>query len=154
MKTKFLYHKMKQNIENIRSFGIDKECVEYARRWLYLHKGLIYQDVKVAADIWNNVSYYTRVSDRKKLPVLSLPNGSWKKPQPGDLLIYSEDYFCTGHVSVVVNIDNRSKSVQLQEQNFGNQYCAPYQQRNIHFIKLKEGYWLLDKYLLGWKSLR
>lgn len=144
---------MNLNNENSGPFGIEKQCVEFARRWLCLNKGLIYDEVNIAADIWHKINYYKRVSDGKQRPVFNIANGSAQQPHPGDLIIYNENYLSTGHVSVIVNIDQPAESVCLHEQNFGNEYHLPHQERCIPLINHKGNFWLLDNHLIGWKSL-
>jgi len=133
--------------------GIKKQCVEFARRWLYENKGMIYQDVVIAADIWDKVNCYTRLLDARKIPVENVINGAFQLPKPGDLIIYSEKYMNTGHVSVVVNVSELNGLIDLLEQNFDNHQQLPNQQRSISFTFHKQRYWLLDSYLLGWKSI-
>jgi len=135
-------------------FGIKRQCVEFARRWLYENKGMIYQDVVIAADIWDKVNCYTRLLDARKIPVESIINGSLQLPRSGDLIIYSEKYMNTGHVSVVVNVNELKGLIELREQNFDNHQQLPFQQRSISFAFHKQRYWLLDSYLLGWKSIK
>lgn len=145
---------MKTGFQKISCFGIKKQCVEFSRRWLYINKGVIYQDVKLAADIWNEVNFYTRISDGIEVEVSSIVNGAECLPRIGDLIIYSEKFMSTGHVSVVVNVNNVDDLIELHEQNFDNHYQLPNQKRCISFVFYNDAYWLLDSYLLGWKSMR
>ena len=134
-------------------FGIDKQCVEFARRWLYLNSGMVFDEVTTASDIWECIHYYRQVSDGKKLPVSSIPNVSALIPKIGDLIIYDKKYLMTGHVSVVVKVDPDACQVIVHEQNHGNLYRYPHQERLITLIQKKGKYHLLDEYLIGWKSL-
>ena len=144
--------KTANNADN--SLGLDKQCVAFARRWLHKNKGMVFGDVQIAADIWANVNFYRLVASGKRIPVTSVPNGGSCLPQVGDLIIYGEKYRMTGHVSVVVNIDTSSDMVLIYEQNFENIYQYPHQERFIHFINKRGRYWLLDDFILGWKSLQ
>lgn len=144
---------VKTNNEKISCFGIKRQCVEFARRWLHANRGVVYQNVNIAADIWDKVNCYTRVLDGKQISVKNIVNGATQLPKSGDLIIYSEKFMNTGHVSVVINVSETSGSIELHEQNFENQYQLPNQQRNISFVFHKGRYWLLNNYLLGWKSM-
>jgi len=147
---------IKQMSENTKYgyFGIEKQCVEFARRWLCQHRGVLFGDVLIAADIWDKISYYTNILTGEQCPIFNIANGSESLPVAGDLLVYGEQYMSTGHVSVVVFSDYASKQICVYEQNFANQYQQPCQQRRIDFIKYKNRYWLQEKYLFGWKSLQ
>jgi len=136
-----------------RCLGIDRQCVEYARRWLYVNRGFLYEDVTIAADIWDKVKFYTRVVDEKSVAVFNIENGANQLPDSGDLIIYSEKYLNTGHVAVVANIDTENNFVHVYEQNYANECELPKQKRKIPYVYHTKKYWLLDSYLLGWKSL-
>ncbi len=45
--------------------GIKLQCVEFARRWLFLHKGCVFHQITGAADIWSQVDNAQRVVDKK-----------------------------------------------------------------------------------------
>lgn len=132
--------------------GIKWQCVEYARRWLLVNKGVVYGDVDIAADIWA-LDFVTRVKDNVKLKLSTYPNGNKDQPEVGDLLIYAKAYLKTGHVAVISKIDSKSHTVQVLEQNFKNTKWADGYARSIPFIKQDNKYWLLDSYLLGWKRV-
>jgi glutathionylspermidine amidase/synthetase len=132
-------------------FGIKKQCVEFARRWLHQHLGLTFTDVRVAADIWGKIHYYSNENGDENYPIINIPNGSRSLPRKGELLIYSKKFCTTGHVSVVVEVNKRQKIVRVHEQNFENIYQSPYQHRCISFVNHNDRYWLQDNYLLGWK---
>lgn len=134
--------------------GIKWQCVEFARRWLLTHQGVVYGDVNIAADIWDKITLVTRVADGKKLPVESHPNGSTQAPQRGDLLIYAQAYLNTGHVAVVTEVDLTKGVVRVAEQNFTNQkWASNNYAREIDLVIKGNRYWLLDAYLLGWKHI-
>ncbi|MGD8569384.1 MAG: CHAP domain-containing protein [Gammaproteobacteria bacterium] len=132
--------------------GIKWQCVEYARRWLLVNKGVVYGDVDIAADIWG-LDYVTRVKDKTKLKMLSYPNGNAKRPEAGDLLVYAKAYLKTGHVAVISKVDPASKTVQVLEQNYNNTKWARKYSRIIPYVQHDNKYWLLDAYLLGWKRV-
>ncbi len=143
---------MKSSNNNDKCFGIEKQCVEFARRWLYKNKGMVFDDVKIAANIWDNINFYSQVSSGYKVPVTNFTNGALQPPRVGDLIIYGERYLTTGHVSVVVEIDISLGVILVYEQNFENVYEHPHQKRSIRFIYKNGRCWLLDNFIIGWKS--
>ena len=132
--------------------GIKWQCVEYARRWLLVNKGVVYGDVDVAADIWG-LDTVTRVKDKTQLKMLSFTNGSTTLPKVGDLLIYAKAYLKTGHVAVIAKLDPKAHTVQVIEQNFNNTKWADGYARSIPYLVRNQQTWLLDPYLLGWKRV-
>jgi len=133
--------------------GIKWQCVEYARRWLFRNKGVVYGDVDIAADIWA-INYVTRVKDDKKIDMITYPNGNEKAPQIGDLIVYAKAYLKTGHIAVISGIDNKTQQLKVIEQNYNNtKWPADDYARKIPFIKQDNKYWVLDAYILGWKRV-
>lgn len=132
---------------------VREQCVEYARRWLRTRMGLIYADVRIAADIWDQIHHYTRVSDAASVLVNSVLNGAARLPKTGSLLVYSEKFCSTGHVAVVCDVDPREGVVCVNEQNYANRYQAPDHVRRIPLVMNANRYWLLDSYLIGWKQV-
>lgn len=132
--------------------GIKWQCVEYARRWLLVNKGVVYGDVDVAADIWA-LDSVTRVKDKTSLKMLTYPNGNESPPQVGDLLIYARAYLKTGHVAVISKVDKKSHTVHVVEQNYLNTKWKGDYARSIPYIEQDKKIWLLDAYLLGWKRV-
>ncbi len=143
---------MKSSNNNDGRFGIEKQCVEFARRWLYKNKGMIFGDVKIAANIWDNINFYSQISSGDRVPVANFTNGALQSPRVGDLIIYGEQYLTTGHVSVVVEMDASLGVIFVYEQNFENVYEHPHQKRSIRFINKNGRCWLLDNFIIGWKS--
>lgn len=132
--------------------GIQWQCVEYARRWLFVNKGVVYGDVDIAADIWG-LDSVTRIKDKIELKMSTYPNGNDKQFEVGDLLIYARAYLKTGHVAVISSIEPKSQTVQVIEQNFKNTKWEDGYARSIPYIKRDNKFWLLDSYLLGWKRV-
>lgn len=99
--------------------GYKWQCVEFARRWLYVNKGYIFDDVAMAYDIFRLRSV-RRVSDRRLLPLQAFPNGSRRHPEPGCLIIWAEggEFEDTGHVAVAVEVT--ADYVRVAEQNVGH----------------------------------
>ncbi len=133
--------------------GIKWQCVEYARRWLLVHDGVVYGDVDVAADLWNKVDHVSSVPAGKESRLETFVNGSASAPQAGDLLIYGREYLGTGHVAVITSVDLKEGAVKVAEQNFRNEKWPGDYARKIPLLQRDGSYWLLDAYLLGWKRV-
>ena len=132
--------------------GIKWQCVEYARRWLLINKGVVYGDVDIAADIWA-LGTVTRVSDKSNVGMSTYPNGSKTWPEVGDLLIYAKEYLKTGHVAVISKVDKKSHAIQVIEENFNNTKWPGDYARSIPYVENNDKIWLLDSFLLGWKRV-
>lgn len=132
--------------------GIKWQCVEYARRWLLHEFNVVYGDVDIAADIWN-IDQVTNPITGQAFKFSSVVNGSQSKPQRGDLLVYAKDYLGTGHVAIVVGINEERETLQLAEQNYFNTKWDNNFSREISFITKGDKFWLLDAYLIGWKRV-
>ncbi len=132
--------------------GIKWQCVEYARRWLLSEQSVVYGDVDIAADIWDLQTVNNPLNDQS-YEFNSIVNGSAELPMRGDLLIYGEEYLGTGHVAVVVGIDEKQQLIQVAEQNYANVTWQQNYAREIAYIKNDERVWLLDSYLIGWKRV-
>jgi len=96
--------------------GYKWQCVEFARRWMYLNRGYIFDEVAMAYDIFllRNVRV---IRDNSLLPVYSFRNGSRRRPEPGCLLIWEEggEFERTGHVAVITEV--LPDRVRIVEQN-------------------------------------
>jgi len=99
--------------------GYKWQCVEFARRWLYLSKGYVFDDVPMAYDIFRLHS--VRVAkDGSRLPLRSFKNGARRWPEPGCLLIWDEggEFDITGHVAIVSEVFR--DRIRCVEQNVEN----------------------------------
>lgn len=132
--------------------GIKWQCVEYARRWLLHEFEVVYGDVDIAADIWN-LDQVTSPATGQSFKFDSIVNGSQSKPQRGDLLIYGKEYLGTGHVAVIVAINEEQSTLQLAEQNYLNSRWNLDFAREISYRQEADQFWLLDAYLIGWKRV-
>lgn len=132
--------------------GIKWQCVEYARRWLLQERGVVFGDVDIAADIWVMQEVNNPVT-KQTYKFNSVVNGSSALPLRGDLLIYGKNYLGTGHVAVVVAIDETKQTIQVAEQNFANTQWQNKHAREISYAIRNDRIWLLDSYLIGWKQL-
>jgi len=133
--------------------GISWQCVEYARRWLLKNYGVVYGSVDIAADIWD-LETVSSADKSQQFAFHSIVNGEASAaPKRGDLLIYAQQFLSTGHVAVVLKVDNANQKIWLGEQNFSNQQWPGDYARVITFVKQADKIFLLDPYLLGWKRV-
>lgn len=132
--------------------GIKWQCVEYARRWLLKEKGVVFGDVDIAADIWAIQQVHNPLNQHSE-NFESIVNGADTLPQRGDLLIYGKDYLGTGHVAVVTSINEPQQTIRLAEQNYANTPWQAEYAREIKYTLSDKHYWLLDRYLIGWKRV-
>jgi len=97
--------------------GYKWQCVEFARRWLYRNRGLVFEDVAMAYDIFG-LRHFRRVQDHGLVPVHAFANGSPRPPEPGCLLVWEEggEFDVTGHVAVVTTV--LPDRVRIAEQNY------------------------------------
>jgi len=93
------------------------QCVEFARRWLYVNHGCIFDDVAMAYDIFR-LRALTRVSDRGQVPLRAFRNGARRRPEVGGLLVWNEGghFTTTGHVAIITHVGEYT--VRIAEQNF------------------------------------
>ncbi len=132
--------------------GIQWQCVEYARRWLMTHKGLTFESIDVAADLWNKIEHLVHLGSNAPVPLVKHLNGEARPPKPDDLLVWAREYQNTGHVAVVLRVDTKKKLVFVAEENFANAKWPGDYARAIPYVEHGGGTWLLDPYLIGWKS--
>ncbi len=96
--------------------GYKWQCVEFARRWLYINKGYIFGDIAMAYDIFN-LNSVRDVKTNEILPLHSFENGSKRHPEPGCLMIWNEggEFEITGHVAIVTEVF--PDRIRVAEQN-------------------------------------
>lgn len=136
--------------------GYKWQCVEFARRWLYINKGYIFDDIAMAYDIFR-LRFVRVLADNSELPLHSFLNGAKRAPEIGALMIWKEggEFEMTGHVAVVTGID--ADGVCISEQNVehirwpADATCS----RKLPMRKDAEGrYWVSCTYedteILGW----
>lgn len=136
--------------------GYKWQCVEFARRWLYINKGYIFNDIAMAFDIFELNSVRV-IQDNSELPLRSFRNGSKRHPEPGCMLIWDEggEFVNTGHVAIVTEVS--PTWVRVAEQNVSFARWLPDQDysREIKAVVTDSGeYWLECTYgdatILGW----
>ncbi|HPR05431.1 MAG TPA: bifunctional glutathionylspermidine amidase/synthase [Denitromonas sp.] len=136
--------------------GYKWQCVELARRWLYLNKGYEFDDVPMAYDIFRLRSVRV-VKDDRRLPLHAFHNGARRHPEPGCLLIWDEggEFEVTGHVAVIVEV--HADRVCVIEQNVGHHVWSAgqtYSRALPARIDETGGYWISAQMpgakILGW----
>jgi len=132
------------------------QCVEFARRWLYLNHGYVFDDIAMAYDIFR-LGTVRAVHDNRLLPLRSFRNGARRLPEPGCLLIWDEggEFETTGHVAIVTEVT--PDYVRIVEQNVGDRMWPEGQDysRQIKAETAPDGsYWLECSFgnatILGW----
>ena len=132
------------------------QCVEFARRWTYLNRGQIFDEVGMAYEIFELTSIRDVRNDRT-LPLRSFRNGSRRPPEPGCLLVWDEggEFERTGHVAVVV--EALADRVRFVEQNFNHHPWPegrPWSREVVARVGPGGEYWLessfADATILGW----
>jgi glutathionylspermidine amidase/synthetase len=136
--------------------GYKWQCVEFARRWLYLNKGYIFADVPMAYDIFH-LTEVTVVSDHSTLPMKSFRNGARRPPEAGCLLIWDEggEFEVTGHVGIVTEV--LPEAIRFVEQNVHHHVWPegrPYSRELKARVAEDGSYWIQcsfgDDVILGW----
>lgn len=143
------------HLDGIR-MGYKWQCVEFARRWLYITQGYIFEDVPMAYDIFK-LRFALRISDGAPLPLHAFANGSKRLPQPACMLIWNEggEFVNTGHVAIVTEVtadhirvveQNVTHQTWNEEQHFSRQIKATLTEDGEYWIQCTYG----DATILGW----
>ncbi len=135
--------------------GYKWQCVEFVRRWLYINRQYIFDDVSMAYDIFRLRNVKT-LGDESQLPLRSFKNGARRLPEPGCLLIWdaSGEFEITGHVAIVTEVHD--DYIRFAEQNADNKIWPEGQtfSRQLTAKTTEEGgYWIEScpgNVLLGW----
>ena len=111
---------------------------EYARRWLITVKGVTFDKVNNATDIWSLQK--ATLLDSTKVDFINAP--ITEIPPIGALLIYRKSAtFPKGHVAVVVKVHPNGE-VDVAEQNYSNKW------QGIRRINVKK------ENVIGWKIIK
>lgn len=135
--------------------GYKWQCVEFARRFLYLNYGTVFTDVGMAYEIFS-LRILRHVVDEALLPLQAFANGSQKSPVAGALLIWQEGghFKRTGHVAIVTDV--LADKVRIVEQNVVHARLPAGQQwtRELPLSVIDGHYHLQDTFsdttILGW----
>jgi len=130
--------------------GVIYQCVEYARRWWMLNKGISFGSIDSAFEILY-LTEAKNIYSNKTFPLARSINGSAKRPpQRGDLVVYAADrsnpLWRHGHVAVVVDVDLKAGEVFVAEENYNNKAFlnADKYSRKISLFKVGSNFTLLD----------
>lgn len=135
--------------------GYKWQCVEFARRFLYLNYGMVFTDVGMAYEIFS-LRILRHVVDETLLPLQAFANGSKKAPVAGALLIWQEGgiFKRTGHVAIITEVF--ADKIRIVEQNVTDQRLPAGQQwsRELLLVRSNDEYYLQDTFddtvILGW----
>lgn len=96
--------------------GSKWQCVEFARRFLYLNYGTVFTDVRMAYEIFS-LRYLRQVVNDNILPLQAFPNGCERPPVAGSLLIWQQggEFEHTGHVAIITQV--LENKIRVVEQN-------------------------------------
>ena len=132
------------------------QCVELARRWMYVNCGYVFDDIAMAYDIFS-LRHVRRIEDGALLPLRSFRNGGMRPLEPGALIIWNEggEFEVTGHVAVVT--EATADRVRIIEQNVEDTFWPDGQtwSRELPLGRTAGGGWRLDctipgGEILGW----
>lgn len=125
--------------------GIRWQCVEFARRYIIINSGLTFKQIDNAYEIFKLNNFYNLLTN-KPHPINKYLNGSNVLPKVGSLLIWNKyvDENKTGHVAIITKI-KLPDYIEVAEQN----YHTDKFNRKIKII-YKNGFYILDKHLIGW----
>lgn len=135
--------------------GYKWQCVEFARRFLYLNYGVVFTDVRMAYEIFD-LRFMRQVVNDDILPLQAYANGGSRPPIAGALLIWQQggEFEHTGHVAIITRV--LADRVQIVEQNVIHHPLPAGQQwtRELALHQRDDGYHLQDTFndteILGW----
>lgn len=143
-------HQENPKKDNLHYIGVTYQCVEYARKWWMINKGITFGSIDSAHEILY-LTEGTNIRTQETFPLARSINGTAKRPpQRGDLVVYYPDRdnpeWRHGHVAVVVAVDLDQGVVSLAEENYENE---PWQDpeafaRQIRLFQIGGRYMLLD----------
>ncbi|CAM4791333.1 unnamed protein product [Rotaria magnacalcarata] len=133
--------------------GFNGQSVEFARRWLLLRKSCIFQNIRSAADMWQELTYVERVTDGEKFHLKTYSNGSTHKPKCDALLIYPRSEKSPyGHVAIICEV--QENFIRIVEQNYRFHYWSSNYARQIPMLYRNGLYYIEDYYnVYGWMEI-
>lgn len=140
---------------NNEYMGHKWQCVEFARRFLFLTYGFVFTDVGMAYEIFS-LRFLREVVNDNILPLQAFANGSRRPPMVGSLLIWQKggEFKHTGHVAVITQLVGNK--VRIAEQNVIHTPLPQGQQWTRELtLDVKDGIYTLkdtftDTQILGW----
>lgn len=135
--------------------GYKWQCVEFARRFLFLNYGIVFTDVGMAHEIFS-LRVLRQVINEAILPLQAFANGGKKKPEAGALLIWDDGgvFDRTGHVAIITEVFE--DKIRIAEQNVIHTRLPIGQHwtRELRMTVTDDGYLLHDTFddttILGW----
>lgn len=119
--------------------GLKWQCVEYARRWLLQVKGIIFEEVDNAEDLWKLKTAFSVDGIHK------FKNSKKGIPVIGALLIYKKTKKTPfGHVAVIVDV-HENGDIDVAEQNYSSKKWKNSYSRRIN---------MKDPDIIGWKFIK
>lgn len=96
--------------------GYKWQCVEFARRFLYLNYGIVFTDVGNAYEIFS-LRFLRQITSDAILPLQAFPNGGKRAPAASSLLVWQKrgEFKRTGHVAIITEV--LSDKIRIAEQN-------------------------------------
>ncbi|KID02365.2 bifunctional glutathionylspermidine amidase/synthase [Hafnia alvei] len=137
--------------------GYKWQCVEFARRFLYLNYGTVFTDVRMAYDIFS-LRYLRQVVNDNILPLQAFANGCERLPVAGSLLIWQQggEFEHTGHVAIITQV--LEDRIRVAEQNVIHHPLPAGQQwtRELPLVCQDGKYVIQDTFddteILGWMT--
>ena len=131
------------------------QCVEFARRFLFLTYGFVFTDVGMAYEIFS-LRFLREVVNDNILPLQAFANGARRPPMAGSLLIWQKggEFKHTGHVAVITQLVGNK--VRIAEQNVIHAPLPQGQQWTRELtLEVKNGIYTIkdtfaDTEILGW----
>ncbi|MDF7680038.1 bifunctional glutathionylspermidine amidase/synthase [Enterobacteriaceae bacterium ESL0689] len=131
------------------------QCVEFARRFLFLNYGVVFTDVDMAYEIFS-IRFLREVVNDNILPLQAFANGSRRPPMAGSLLIWHKggEFRHTGHVAVITQLIGNK--VRIAEQNVIHTLLPQGQQWTRELtLEVNDGFYTIkdtfaDTEILGW----
>jgi CHAP domain len=126
-----------------RSYAGEKwECVEFVRRFLMNTRGITFDEIDHAYDIFNLNSFQTL--DGIKIPI----DKNTDKPKKGDILVWEKDISDMEHGHVAIVVDSKDNGdLFIAEQNWENK---DWEDRNYSRIIRQD----TEPHLIGWIKIK
>jgi hypothetical protein len=126
--------------------GYKWQCVEFVRRYLIIKFNITFQQIDYAYQIFNLYNFKCLLSGNP-IKIYNYKNGSCILPKTNSILVWSYKYKSTGHVAIIIEI--QESYIKIIEQNWNNKKWDENYSRKIN-VKYNSGYWILDDNILGW----
>jgi len=139
--------------------GAKDQCVEFARRYLLIAYGVVFDSVDQAYMMFNTLKSIKNLKD-EHFELQAFNNGSKTWPQKGSLLIWDaiSHFHPTGHVAIVSNVQN--DFIDICEQNVHDSVWEKDQNYSRRLkVNIIDGAYHIkcsfeDAKIIGWMNLR